>query len=35
MQTLTPPQARDEELDEDLDDGWPGGDEDEDDLDDL
>jgi hypothetical protein len=38
MQTLPPPLARDEDLDEDdLEDGWPAGDEDEDDddLDDL
>jgi hypothetical protein len=37
MQTLPPPLARDEELDEDdLEDGWPGDeDEDDDDLDDL
>ena len=37
MQTLPPPLARDEDLDEDVEDGWPVGDEDEDDddLDDL
>jgi hypothetical protein len=36
MQTLPPPLARDEDVDEDLEDGWPAGDEDEDDdLDDL